>query len=130
MKSNTLPSLSPWSGEIINTGPNGFNFSISNGIYSPLVGYYPYSGYMSAWGVLEFPGSNSRYWTSYSGASNVGYGLTVTHLPILTISSWSSIDKFLGANVRCVVDKDYIKKAENGGLFGTGVINLKNNLLP
>jgi len=122
----------PWDGDVLGTGTNGFKNSINNGWYSLLVGYYPKSGYIissSATSVeLVNSGTHARVWTSNSVSTNMAMGLLIDD-PNLPIRS-TALDKSWGANVRCVVDKNYIRKAENGGLFGSGITNLKNVLLP
>ena len=120
----------PWDGVLIDPGPydpDKFNNSIPNGWYSPLVGFYPKSGYINSSGALANSGTYARFWTTYSASTNMAIGLQLDDnaLPVMGV-----LDKALGASVRCVVDKNYILNVENGGLFGTGINNLKNVLLP
>jgi len=122
----------PWEGDVLGTGTNGFKNSINNGWYSLLVGYYPKSGYIyspsATSAALINSGTQARVWTSCSVSTNLAMGLLINdpNLPEMNLA----LDKSWGANVRCVVDKNYIRNAENGGLFGTGITNLKNVLLP
>jgi len=118
------PGKSPWAGSVA-----GFNNSMINGYYNPELGYYPKSGYMNASATLVSTSVNAYYWTSfyYSPTESAGLMLSQNVPPIYTSQL---IDKAFGASVRCVVDKNYIKNAGNGGLFGAGVNNLKNVLLP
>ena len=78
--------------------------------------------------MIENVGTQALCWSSFPGASNVGYGFSAEQGS--NISAWTAIDMFRGVSMRCVVDIDYIRKAENGGLFGTSVISLKEKLLP
>ena len=121
----------PWDGVLLNPGvTNGFNNSVTNGWYSPLVGYYPKSGYINESGALvSTAGIYTCVWTSNSInlTTDMAMGLfDNTGFPVRS----SAIDRAWGASVRCVVDKNYIRNAVNGGLFGTGITNLKNVLLP
>ena len=123
----------PWAGVLMGTGPKGFSPNISNpytiqyGYYSPLVGYYPQGGYINSAGAMTNATTHARYWTSSPASNGMVIGLIFDGS---TFDVRDELVKSWGASVRCVVDKNYIKKAENGGLFGAGVINLKSALLP
>ena len=120
----------PWDGDLLGNGANRFTNSLANGWYSPLVGYYPKSGYIDASRALISSGDEARFWTSYSTNTNMARGLFFDDNTTFRPINSTSLDKAWGASVRCVVDKNYIRNAENGGLFGTGINNLKNELLP
>ena len=130
-------SLSPWIGEIIdNVPPNGFlapNNAVQNGVYSPLVGYYPFSGYLHhQTSLVQSTETHSLYWTSATNGLING-GLTnggAFAASFANINALIDAEMFRGFSVRCVVDKDYIQNKENGGLFGAEVIKLKEKLLP
>ena len=124
----------PWDGDLLGSGTNGFNNSIADGWYSPLVGYYPKSGYIDKSGdLVDSPNSinpSAYYWTSYTAPGNMNMAMGLFFSGASLPAGTTALDKGFGASVRCVVDKNYIKNAENGGLFGTGITNLKYVLLP
>ena len=116
---NPGSSNSPW---------YGIGFQVStNGRYDSTVGYYPYSGFIRSSFISRAP-SEGYWWTAWKGVDDE----TGTGLHLLSTAPdpdmQPDIPKYYGASVRCVVDDAYLKKVEDGGLFGKYAQDLINNI--
>jgi hypothetical protein len=109
------------------------------GTNSTVLGYFPHNGYINTAGVLDSIGTHTYIWSSFANSTypNLGQGLFIRYIstpPLYhyTVSGEHNniFDKSLGVSVRCVVDKNYIIRKENGGLFGNEVSRLRGVLLP
>ena len=109
-------SYSPWNGVLPSTLTAGTGDYI-NGRYSPVLGYYPYSGYIDDSRVITGTANTSYYWTSYPGTVTQGISLYNSTSDVAYSGAPSIIDKSYGASIRCVVDLNYLIR-NNGGLFG------------
>jgi uncharacterized protein (TIGR02145 family) len=125
---------SPFLGSLITS----FNSGAVNGARtnSDVLGYFPLSGCINKSAVLDSVGTNAFIWSSVTSVAspNTGNGLYIKYLPATysdrVACGFDEFDKSFGASVRCVVDKNYIYRKENGGLFGDEVIRLRGVLLP
>ena len=97
-----------------------------NGRYSPIVGYYPYAGYLTNGSSIDDVGTQAYFWSAWKGTGNLsGTGL---YLDSSSISMQPTINKYYGVSVRCVVDDTYLQKVANGGKFGKYAADLMNSI--
>ena len=103
----------------------------AGGANSTVLGYFPLGGYINGSGAITAVGTTNYLWSSFSTTNpssfNSGSGLEIRYSPFFS-GIPGSLDKSYGASVRCVVDKNYIFRKENGNLFGSEVSRLRNEL--
>ena len=127
-------SYFPWAGKLIegSGGPDRLA-ETTYGMYSPLVGYYPASGYIgsiSPSGLGLFNTQTHTYvWSSYAWPMDNTAQAFHFSLPMTSLGN-TLIEKSYGASVRCVVDYKYLQEKGGSGLFGRNTDNLINHIVP
>ena len=120
-----------------NSNPRNFTYvSGEEGCYSPLLGYYPLTGYFESltppFGLVNTT-LHTYFWSSRSASSNINEnwnGLKIIYDPTPSIGHAQTTEKSYGASVRCVVDVNYLKEKGRLGLFGNGTDNLLREIGP
>jgi len=111
----------PWAGPLMNTS---YINSPINGFDNPILGYYPFSGYVNFSTGSGITGSATQtyVWTTYSiNTSNSSQGFAAS---ASSVSATGAIEKSYGASVRCVVDYKYLQEKGANSLFGRNTDNL------
>lgn len=138
---NSTGTAYPWSGDITLVNNNTVT---GKGFTNSMLGFIPLSGHINPPTPLtnatissaDSVGIETFLWTSYSDISlifpNIGSVVKWYHNSSMPTNHTSigtmSLDKSHAISVRCVVDKQYIIKKENGGLFGSEAGKIKTLL--